>query len=480
MESDRQQRVSERRHGIARLGLAAAAGGIAAFLVTPLVPAVKQELGPAVVSARADLGFGDTVLRVPPLGTVSASTHSSLLTADVSLASLNFAKLLQMSSTSQGRDELLSEVESDLRALSIRLALQLLAGAALAGGVAGALVFHRRWRLVLAGALGGLLVMGSVVAASAATFDPEAFAEPRYSGALIDAPEVIETVRRGVGAVEQLQSRYEDTTARLSRLLVLMAKPNRDPRAGSVAILHVSDIHTNPLGAEITDLLAREFEVDAVLDTGDLGSFGEPVENNITRLIDDIRVPYLFAPGNHDSSLLEREMARLDNVRLLTRSTTRVGNIEILGWGDPVFTESHRLSFDEGIELKHRVGERVAESVRATRPDVLAVHDKRLAEASYGVVPLVLSGHYHERQDEEIEGTRVLAVGSTGATGLKSFALETEMNYEAEVVYFRDSTAIAMDYVSFRGLGEEFIVERVTLEPEEAAAGGDEPPGPRG
>ncbi|MGH2820903.1 MAG: metallophosphoesterase family protein [Actinomycetota bacterium] len=467
MASEQPAPVRGRRHAWTRILLAAAVGGVAALLVTPLVPSVKKDMGPAVVSARADLGRGQTVVRVPPLGTVSAPTHSSILTADVSLVSVDFARLLELSSTHEGRNDLLDQVESDLRALSVRLAVQLLAGAAVAGGVAGALAFHRKWSLIAAGACGGVIVMGIVLALSAASFDPEAFEEPRYSGALVDAPEVIETVRRGVGAVEQLHSRYEEATRRLSRLLVLMAKPADDPRSGTVAILHVSDIHTNPLGTEITDQLAREFEVDAVLDTGDLGSFGEPVEASITRLIDDISVPYLFVPGNHDSSLLEDTMAGLDNVRLLDRTATRVGDVEILGWGDPVFTESHRLSFEEGVDLKQRVGEHVAARVRSMQPDVLAVHDKRLAEESYGDVPLVLSGHYHERQMEEVEGTHMLAVGSTGATGLKSFALETEMSYEAEVVYFRDSVAVAMDYVSFRGLGEEFIVERVTLDPDD-------------
>jgi hypothetical protein len=202
-----------------------------------------------------------------------------------------------------------------------------------------------------------------------------------------------------------------------------------------------------------------------VLDTGDIGTYGEPIEANITKLVDDVPVPYIFVPGNHDSPLLEREMGRVDNVRVLLHGATRVKGIRILGWGDPWFSESHDVSFDEGLALKRNVGELVARSVRRTRPDVLAVHDKRLAEPSYGNVPLVLSGHYHERQEEEVAGTRILAVGSTGATGLKSFALDTDQSYEAEVLYFRRSRAVAMDYITLTGFGEDFLVQRTTLEP---------------
>ncbi len=74
-----------------------------------------------------------------------------------------------------------------------------------------------------------------------------------------------------------------------------------DDGEDDVSILHVSDIHLNPLGVEIVRQLATQFQVDAVLDTGDLTSFGSPVEARIGDLIAGIPVPYYLAPGNHDS-----------------------------------------------------------------------------------------------------------------------------------------------------------------------------------
>jgi hypothetical protein len=96
---------------------------------------------------------------------------------------------------------------------------------------------------------------------------------------------------------------------------------------------------------------------------------------------------------------------------------------------------------------------------------VLAVHDRRIAEDSLGLVPLVLSGHYHKRITEDDRGTRVLAVGTTGASGLKSFTLEADMEYEAEILYFRAGQAVAVDYISFEGLASNFVIERTVLEP---------------
>jgi hypothetical protein len=78
---------------------------------------------------------------------------------------------------------------------------------------------------------------------------------------------------------------------------------------------------------------------------------------------------------------------------------------------------------------------------------------------------LILSGHYHKQILDQQDGTRILAVGSTGASGLTSFTLDATQNYEAEIVYFRDTTAVAIDYVRFSGLGADFEITRATLDP---------------
>ena len=62
----------------------------------------------------------------------------------------------------------------------------------------------------------------------------------------------------------------------------------------------------------------------------------------------------------------------------------------------------------------------------------------------------------------------MLQVGSTGATGLGSFIAEADLPYEAEIIYFREGRAVSVDYVSFRGLGNDFQIERRTLEPQSA------------
>jgi predicted phosphodiesterase len=301
---------------------------------------------------------------------------------------------------------------------------------------------------------------------TAITFDVQAFQEPRFTGTLERAPQVIDSVSRRVESIDALRSRYETAADRLSDLLALAAEPQLDPREDSTAILHVSDLHSNPLGLDIVERLVGRFDVDAVLDTGDLTSFGEPIEARMGDAISRLPVPYLFVPGNHDSVANRAALAQVDNIEVVDGEPVQVEDVDILGWPDPTFTASDDVTTEEANELREEAAAGVSDEVQRTRPDVLAVHDLRLAEESMGEVPLVVAGHTHERAFEERDGTLTMTVGSTGATGLGSFIFETDLPYEAEIIYFRAGLPVAFDYVSFSGLGGDFEIERRTLEDE--------------
>lgn len=448
-------------------------GAAVSYAVLGLIPPVRHEAGPATLEARLSPGWGDTVLQVPPLGTVSADSHATPIALRVSLVEVDVTTLARRVGDAAARAQLTTDVEADLRELAPRLLLQFCGGAALVGAATGALLPRRRPAFVVAGAAGALVLTGALLGGSAASYDVAAFEQPRFTGALVRAPVVIDALQGGEATFARLQSRYETAAERLSDLLALVAQPNRDPASDSVALLHVSDIHSNPLGVQLARELAVQFDVDAIVDTGDLTNFGLAAEARIGRLIDSIPVPYYLVPGNHDSARNEAQLDRIDNLTVLDGDVAEVEGIRVLGWGDPTDTNWNRISPDEAAEIRVAEGEDTAAAVAAAEPDVLAVHDKRLAEASFGNVPLVLAGHYHKRIEEEVDGTRVLSVGSTGATGLKFF-VEAERDYEAEIVYFRGRDAIAVDYVRFSGLGSDFEIDRETFESDEPAEAEDD------
>ena len=427
------------------------------------IPPAQHALGPTTVSTSASVGLGDTTLLVPPLGTVVAQTHFAPLNLRLTITSVDPDSLGDAATIPTNRELFVEELETDLRATALRVAIQLVAGAIVLGSLVAALLPRRRFRSIFAGGIGGLIVVGGVVLLTAETFDVSGFEQPRFTGALERAPQVIDALAGSVDSIEGLRSRYTTAAERLSELLALAALPPSDPQQDSTAILHISDIHSNPLGIEFAGELARRFDVDAVLDTGDLTSFGEPIESRIAALIGDFHVPYIFVPGNHDSNANRRALSNAANITLLDGNSVDVGGVDILGYADPTFTATNETSTEEGNQLRTDAALEVAQLVDEEEPDVLAVHDERLAVDSIGSVPLVLCGHTHERAIDQQDGTVTLTVGSTGATGLGSFIVESDLPYEAEIIYFRNGDAVAYDYVSVTGLGTDFEVQRRTL-----------------
>lgn len=443
-------------------------GALGALLLLRFIPLPAQQLGPAKVRTTAQIGGGNTQVVIPPLGKISANTHDTPISFGIELVQLDLPALGVAVSTDAGRDKLTSSVQEDLAGALRRTGLLLVAAGTIVAAIVGALMPYRKWKYIVAAAAGGFLAVSSLLGVALITFDPDGWEEPKFTGTLARAPDMLEAVNRNLDSIDDLRDRFQIASQRISDLVSLLAEPLDDPTGGTSVILHVSDVHSNPLGIEVTRQLAEQFDVSAVIDTGDLTSFGNPIESRIGRLIEGFPVPYVFVPGNHDSTANRTQLGRVEDLTLLDGNTTTVGGLDVLGWEDPTFTASNKTSTEEGNELREEEASLVADGVEEFTPDLLAVHDQRLAEESYGKVPLVISGHTHERDLRIEEGTVQLVVGSTGATGLGSFTIEADVPYEAQVIYFRDGLPTAVDYVSFRSLGSEFDIQRELLEVDES------------
>jgi predicted phosphodiesterase len=231
------------------------------------------------------------------------------------------------------------------------------------------------------------------------------------------------------------------------------------PATDETLVLHVSDIHSNPVGLELVEKLAESLRVDAVLDTGDLTSFSFSVEAELTPLIRGLDVPYLLVPGNHDSPAVRKQLSH-SGLRVLDGDVVQVGGVRILGVGDPTFTSDSRTTTEEARRVRAGDAGKVADLLRRSDPDVLAVHHAVLAGDAGGSMPLVVSGHVHERSRELRNGTLFLTVGSSAATGLGSLLVGADLGYEFEVLRFVGGRLSAIDYVTLRGADGDFVVER--------------------
>ena len=463
----RLRRIVRRSAGVVGIGLL---GALAAVATVGLTSATSGDVGPGTVEVRASAARrGGTRLSLPPLGAVSAETHAAPVRLDAEVERLDVEALQRVLSAADPRRALEAAVERDLRPLLRSMVLRSLLFAALAGAVAAALLPGRRLHHLPAGAGGGVAAVALLLLVTWRGYDTARFEEPRFEGSLARAPGVLRTVGRHVEDLAAVREKVSVLGSELSALYESLAVTSAPP-ADETRILHVSDVHLNPLGLEIVRQLAEQFDVAAILDTGDLTSFGYPVEARIADLLVDMPAPYLVVPGNHDSTDVRTALAGVANVAVVD-GTTEVGGVRILGVPDPTFTADNKVAPEDAEKEKRRQADEVGRRLDADDPDVLAVHDPVLASRAAGRVPLVVSGHVHKRGNRVVDGTRLLTVGSAGATGLGTFTVEGGRAYEAQVLTFREGRLTGVDYVSIRGIGGSFRVDRVVIPPSGADGG---------
>jgi Calcineurin-like phosphoesterase len=447
-----------RKRPLRRVLAGAAAGAAAAILAVSLL-STSGDVGPTRVSVRLRPALeGKTEIAVPPLGGLDLDTHGTPLTVRARIDQIDVEAVRQLARAGDIDAQLRSDVERDVRTLAGAVARRALLVAVVAGIVAGALIPGRRRHTALAGGLSAAILVSGTLAWTWTGLRPDAVNTPRFTGALTAAPELLSAVRREVGDLDGVRERV-DVLA--DRIALLDDGFGAAPVDDEVRLLHISDVHLNPIGLELAASLAAAFDVDAVIDTGDLTSFGVDAEARIAVLLDQFPVPYYLVPGNHDSPANRDAMARHPNVTLVDGQAFDVAGLTVLGVGDPGFTALGGIPYDEAKQMRRERAGEVVGLVDVARPDVLAVAGAGLAEQVLGDVPLVISGDIHRRSEDLRDGTRLLTVGSTGATGLGSFTVVEDRPYEAQVLRFADGRLTGLDYVSLSGLSGAFTFERV-------------------
>jgi predicted phosphodiesterase len=399
-------------------------------------------MGPFDVQLSTSYGHGVTDIDLPPLGRLTANTHRAPLRFKATLEAVNVPQLTRILQD-EGTDGLVEEVQRDALAHLGSYAAWAFASALIGALVLALLAFRTHWRSVTISLLTALVVMGGSELTVFATYHPSAFLSPTFSGSLVAAPQLIGKVRTATNRIEDFRGELEDIVDGTVRAYTSI-------QAGSlgagpeIRLLHISDIHLNPLGMDFAREIADGFNVNAVVDTGDITSFGTPVENLILSDIAAFHRPYLFVRGNHDSFDLPAAIGKIPNARVLNGDVVRVAGLRIYGLADPAFTPNKAaLQNDVAVAALDRIAARQLLSdvdQMGEPPDVIMVHDDRMAELVAGRVPLVISGHFHQQGVRVDDGTIFLRDGTTGGAGANVFTVTGGIPLTAEVLYFTTST----------------------------------------
>jgi hypothetical protein len=518
-----------RTHAVHAIGVFLV-GVLGAAIGAALAPPTTTQVGPiqAEVSVVPSLSPGVNLL-LPPAGQVSFATHVAPFAVQARISEVDLEGARALISSPGGLDALRTSAPDQLRTAALQAAgttaLCSLTGALLLS----MLVYRRRWSRTAEVASAVAVVLAVVGGVGAWSFDPDKFAQPRFTGLLGQAPYVAGQASSLVRRLESYRSGLADIVGGITTLYATSDRLPVVPASDDVVtVLHVSDIHLNPLGFDLTERLVKQFNVDMVVDTGDITTWGTEVESSVLGRIKDVGVPYVFVRGNHDSLRTQRAVAQNRNAIVLDGGVRIVKGLVIAGIGDPRFTPdanapidplpspsvptkapptptpsaaassrsstspsataspsaSPRPDWAASSDPEVRVGGRLADVVQAwnaAHPDqpvaVAAVHEPYAVPPLLGQVPVVLAGHFHSRSVKlDPSGTRIMIEGSTGGAGITSDTMHqvadgTPVPLDATLLYVaragdRAGQVVAYDEITVGGFGLASVtIDRTVIRP---------------
>jgi predicted MPP superfamily phosphohydrolase len=428
---------------------------------------------------------GDTVVGIPPLGSLRLDSHDGPFRLQVQVAGLDLEDTRRILNNPSSVEDFEAGVVDEVRDGVVRAALRALLVILALALALGVVIFRRPLGTVACGVT-ALVLVAAGGGAAAFTWRPDSIAEPRFEGLLTSAPKLVGDASQIVDNFGLYRTQLAKIVTNVSSLYAVgTTLPTFNAADDSVRVLHVSDIHLNPAAWNVIRSVSAQFEVHAVVDTGDLTDHGSPIEARFAGDIATLGRPYLFVRGNHDSRFIQEQVALQRNAVVLDEgAVAEVEGLRFIGWGDPRFTPDVETRDEAPADILESTGQRLAAAIGALdqAPHVALVHDPAMAEPLDGLVPLALAGHGHERETHLLEeGTRVFEQGSTGAAGLRGLEGEEPTPLQCSVLYFdRDTGALqAWDDITLGGIGlASARIERHLPDEEEQSPVTPPPPSP--
>jgi predicted phosphodiesterase len=478
-----------------RIGAAVALVGIGGAVVGVMLFAQTHiNVGPfhAEMSLTPSLG-GGTEVNIPPLGSLHLDSHDGPIHLKVDLGSLDQTRTEELIDDPTAISAAGQHAVDDVTAGVMRLGLRALGAAVATSLVLSALIFRRIRRVAWSGVI-ALAVAGGSLGLAAGTLRPESISEPRYEGLLVNAPAVVGDARRIADNYGRYADQLQQLVTNVSRIYTTVSNlPVYEPAANTTRILHISDLHLNPSSWGLIRTVVKQWDIDAVIDTGDIVDWGSTAEEQYVSNISQIGVPYIYVRGNHDSTAIQAAAGRQKNAIVLDDSTTTVKGLTVAGIGDPLFTPDKNVTpagdnaDDPAANPLLHSGSVLADSIRKSprKVDVALVHDPAMAQPLSGVVPLVLAGHLHKRDVSMLAPpkpdpagspgaspspttppvtpaapveTRLMVEGSTGGAGLRGLENDEPTPLSLSVLYFDETEALkAYDDIQLGGTGQNQV-----------------------
>lgn len=411
---------------------------------------------------------GFTSIVLPPLGVLRAATHNAPVQISVVLQSINLDFIKSILDVAQDKVELILMFKNQLKhVLFFLTAKTILLG--LLGSALGGFILKLKKKEFFLCLLTGFLITIMLLIPLFATYDMDAFNTPEYSGTLKAAPWIIGLLNKGISQINELGQQIKNMSDSISTVFSKM--DDIDPVDGSdkiVRVLHVSDIHNNPVAYDLMEQVVKNFKVDFIIDTGDITDYSTPLEDMVIKNLAKLSVKYIYVSGNHDSQNVIDMLKKIKNVVLLDGKMINIDGINVLGFSDPASKNADIKPPDEMkiMEQSLKISEWL--DISESAPDILAVHNPKITDNLIGRIPVILNGHTHRLNIFQKQGSIVINAGTTGAAGIRGLQTKSDVPYSAVLLYFKKpgdnyqrTALVAADIIKISNLKAGFQVERL-------------------
>ncbi|GAB6136952.1 metallophosphoesterase family protein [Halanaerobaculum tunisiense] len=435
------------------------------LLVINFVVAKSYKLSAFDIQLDLDLSVQPTTtINFPPVGRITAATHLTPVDLKVMLEAIHKDKLTAIIEEIETKEELIELLQSKAETILQLFVWRLLLLAAL-GGMVGALIIETNHSSLLQGLAVGVVVVILVVVTTYYSYNLQAFADPNFVGMLEAAPWMINLIQEGINDIEQLSSEVELITSNMAQLFnkVDTLRPLSQV-TGDLNVLHISDIHNNPVALSYVAQIVDSFQVDFIVDTGDITDYGTPVEGQLLERVNKLNVPYIFIAGNHDSPEIIDKMNDFSNVTVLTSDLIEVEGLTIAGVADPAASGNKikPLNKEEMQESKDKLDKLV--SGLEKKPDIIATHHFTIAKELLGASPVILHGHDHSFKVYKRKDSTIVDAGTTGAAGVRGFETQKKIPYSVALLHYDQSEDAKqvkiIDIIKFYSRHSGFMLER--------------------
>ncbi|MCK8824264.1 metallophosphoesterase family protein [Fuchsiella alkaliacetigena] len=436
------------------------------LLVVNLMGGITYELSAVEVELEANISSENfTEINLPPVGKIIADTHVFPLNLKVTVLNLNPERLSILIDELEDKEELLADIKLKGRNILQLFIIKTLL-LAIAGGALGVFILgNRQWHQLVIGGVIALVLLSSLYLGTYLSYDLDRFSDSDYRGMISAAPWMTRMVEEGLENIDQLGEEIEIVVTNISNLFreveALRALGEAD---SELRVLHVSDIHNNPVAFNFISQVINSFEVDLIIDSGDISDYGTPVEGKLVSRIADLELPYIFVPGNHDSPTIIEDMSKLDNVVVLEEDTLSIKGLNIVGIADPAAQTKDIQPPEIGAveEYQDRLSALVEEL--STAPDLVVTHNYLITAHLLGEVPVIIHGHSHSIDLRQEAGTTIIDAGTTGAAGIRGLQVKQGVPFSLALLHFSDREEElqlrAVDIIKIHGRESGFIIER--------------------